>query len=188
MVGPCLAKAASVNFSYAEIDLLNQRVDLGTGEDESAVGYGIDISYLLSDYLFLFGTFHDVQGQVGNSEFGLRSQAIGLGVAVDVTSWADLFVKLAPVIQYQVSCDFPVTCISEDDGWGATSGMAVKVGTQVELLAGYSHIDNTDTSNTYTSSFSVHYRFDRYSGVVIGFETDNRSDNQARIGYRYSFP
>lgn len=163
--------AEGLSYNYVQAGYVNIDID---DFDEDADGFGVNASGLLSENIFVFASYADVETDTfpsGGAQVDVEEQTItaGVGYRMPLQSGTDLNASVAFVddeLEVSASGLGGSASLSEDDtGFGLSLGLRHLFTPQFEGGAGISYVDIYDDSET---SFSLSGLFHVTSVLSLG--------------------
>lgn len=182
--GPALA-TDNFSYSFVEAGWVNQEFD---DLDVDADGPGVRGSFELTPALHLFGSYTDLDFDVGSGgDVSGESLALGVGYAWTVNPKLDLVGNLAYLRnEFDVQFAGIGSGSAKDDGLGLSGYVRARPIEQLELTGGLNYVDFDNAGDdTY---FTVGARFFFTKKFAAGLDISLNSDTTAyMLGGRFDF-
>ncbi|MFQ3248949.1 porin family protein [Glaciecola sp.] len=178
-----LQAAESPEWNYAEASIESLSI-----EDSGALdpyGFGLSASYLLSDNIFIDGSYNRLQDDVADIDWDLTQFDLNIGYRFGVTNTTDVYASIGYLsLDVEVDSRF-------GSGGGNDDGQSFKVGTRSRLTDQF-EIDIFAAHESYSDfsdnqfGLSGHYYLNDNFAIGAAIKT-NGDDEQTSLSIRYAF-
>lgn len=170
-------------WNYVEGSIESLSVD--DSDDIKPLGFGLSASYLITDNIFVDGSYSRLSDDVGDVDVDLTTFDLNIGYRYGLTSSTDVYGSLG-YLSADIEARSPFGRSGEDDdGLAYKVGLRSKLNEQFEVDASVSHERLGDFSDNLLA-LSGHYYINEQFAIGTSIKT-NGDDEQLALSVRYAF-
>ncbi len=163
------AASKGPSWDFFELSYIKVEID---DTDFSPNGFGLGLSTLLTDDVFLFASYADASESVFGNDVDISSTSIGLGYRIALNNTSDFAVGAG--FAEADACIDGFGC-EDDNGYLVTALFATRLVENLELSLGAEYVDIADESST-ALSFTGSYFFSDRLSLGLGWANDDDVD------------
>lgn len=176
------AFAASPKWDFVELEYVQVNIDDSSLEPS---GLGLTGSKLLSDNVFLTGSYIATTDDIGGVDIDLDQFDLGIGYKYAMSEQTDWYASLSYVsIEAEASAGFASSNIDED-GFGIATGIRSMLTDEIEVGVDVSYVDIDEDDET-TVTLEGTYYVTEAIGLNLGYGISSDA-NTLNLGVRFAF-
>jgi opacity protein-like surface antigen len=174
---PFAAQADSLGYSYWQLGYVSADID---GISDTADGWGVGLSYEVTDRIFINAGYTDVGATVSGFDIDEQDLSLGVGYAYPISPNNDLIGRVGYV---RAEAEVEAFGDGSDDGYSLGVGWRSRPLDSIELEAAVNYIDLSDAGDTTTYGLGAFWYFTPQVALAVA---GNFSDdvNSYTIGVR----
>jgi long-subunit fatty acid transport protein len=148
-----VAQADSLGYSYWQLGYVSADID---GLDSKLDGWGVGLSYEVTDRIFIDAGYTDVGGTESGLDLNEQDLTLGVGYAYPITPHNDLIGRVGYV---RAEAEVRSVASTTDDGYSVGVGWRSRPLDPIELEAAVNYVDLSDAGDTTTFGLGAFWYF-----------------------------